>query len=254
MAMMSLRWMMTGKSSLRVFAVTVVCFGAIPAPVAADEPEECYRTWNPDAEQWPGYNGYVIVADDVHVAPGCEDREILEITVEVINGFAQEADFWLYVYEPDPDSGLPGDMIYDEFLVHLGYFQWRAVTLPGGGIMVPDDGFLWVGVQASVYGAGWIIANQEAEIGSSDDLYAVDMGLGFEYEDFGPNTISNLQLIITVPGDACPADFDGDGDVDTADLLFLLGAWGTPDGDVDGDSDTDTADLLALLAAWGECP
>jgi len=51
----------------------------------------------------------------------------------------------------------------------------------------------------------------------------------------------------------CPADFDGDGDVDTADLLYLLGAWGTPDGDVDGDGDTDTADLLALLGAWGPC-
>ena len=56
------------------------------------------------------------------------------------------------------------------------------------------------------------------------------------------------------PESECPADFDGDGDVDTADLLFLLGAWGTPDGDVDGDGDTDTSDLLALLAAWGECP
>jgi len=52
----------------------------------------------------------------------------------------------------------------------------------------------------------------------------------------------------------CFADFDGDGDVDTADLLYLLGAWGTPNGDVDDDGDTDTADLLALLAAWGECP
>ena len=52
----------------------------------------------------------------------------------------------------------------------------------------------------------------------------------------------------------CPADFDGDGDVDTADLLFLLAAWGTSGGDVDGDNDTDTADLLALLAAWGACP
>jgi hypothetical protein len=57
-----------------------------------------------------------------------------------------------------------------------------------------------------------------------------------------------------VIGSDCPADFDGDGDVDTADLLYLLAAWGTPDGDVDGDNDTDTADLLALLAAWGECP
>jgi len=52
----------------------------------------------------------------------------------------------------------------------------------------------------------------------------------------------------------CPADFDCDGVVDTADLLYLLGAWGTPDGDVDDDGDTDTADLLALLAAWGVCP
>jgi parallel beta-helix repeat protein/predicted outer membrane repeat protein len=52
----------------------------------------------------------------------------------------------------------------------------------------------------------------------------------------------------------CPADFDDDGDVDTADLLFLLSAWGTGDGDVDGDGDTDTADLLALLSAWGDCP
>ena len=55
-------------------------------------------------------------------------------------------------------------------------------------------------------------------------------------------------------GPGCEADFDGDGDVDTADLLFLLGAWGTPDGDVDGDGDTDSEDLLALLAAWGDCP
>jgi len=62
----------------------------------------------------------------------------------------------------------------------------------------------------------------------------------------------NLTFEIIV--EPCPADFDGDGDVDTADLLFLLGAWGTPDGDVDGDGDTDTTDLLALLAAWGDCP
>ncbi|MDY7108743.1 MAG: S8 family serine peptidase [Planctomycetota bacterium] len=51
----------------------------------------------------------------------------------------------------------------------------------------------------------------------------------------------------------CPADFDGDGDVDTADLLFLLEHWGTGGGDVDDDGDTDAADLLALLSAWGDC-
>jgi YVTN family beta-propeller protein len=55
-----------------------------------------------------------------------------------------------------------------------------------------------------------------------------------------------------------PGDVDGDGDVDTADLLELLAAWGDcPDppeecpADFDGDGDVDTADLLTLLANWG---
>jgi hypothetical protein len=56
------------------------------------------------------------------------------------------------------------------------------------------------------------------------------------------------------PSTTCPADFDGDGDVDTSDLLHLLGCWGDSCGDVDDDGDTDTADLLALLGAWGQCP
>jgi hypothetical protein len=55
-------------------------------------------------------------------------------------------------------------------------------------------------------------------------------------------------------GVCCAADFDCDGDIDTADLLFLLAAWGTGGGDVDGDGDTDTGDLLELLAGWGQCP
>jgi hypothetical protein len=57
--------------------------------------------------------------------------------------------------------------------------------------------------------------------------------------------------------ETCPADFDGDRHVNTADLLILLGEWGTDGGeggDCDRDGDVDTADLLFLLADWGDCP
>lgn len=49
-----------------------------------------------------------------------------------------------------------------------------------------------------------------------------------------------------------PADLDGDGDVDGADLGLLLGAWGSagPVGDLNGDGIVDGADLGALLGAW----
>ncbi|MDY7107251.1 MAG: hypothetical protein SYC29_01315, partial [Planctomycetota bacterium] len=49
-------------------------------------------------------------------------------------------------------------------------------------------------------------------------------------------------------------DVDGDWDVDTADLLELLGAWGPNEdhpADFDGDGVVDAADLLALLGNWG---
>ncbi len=52
----------------------------------------------------------------------------------------------------------------------------------------------------------------------------------------------------------CPADFDGSGVVDAADLATLLAAWGGPGvTDLDGDGATGAGDLAILLAAWGAC-
>jgi len=49
-----------------------------------------------------------------------------------------------------------------------------------------------------------------------------------------------------------PADLNGDGVVDGADLGLLLGAWGTSGpGDLNGDGTVDGADLGLLLGAWG---
>jgi len=56
----------------------------------------------------------------------------------------------------------------------------------------------------------------------------------------------------------CPADFDGDGDVDAADLAELLSSWGPcadpPDdcpADLNGDGQVDAFDLAILLGSWG---
>lgn len=59
-----------------------------------------------------------------------------------------------------------------------------------------------------------------------------------------------------VPNTNCPvagnpADLNGDGSVDGADLAILLGAWGQAGGDVDGDGTTGGADLSALLGSFG---
>ena len=54
----------------------------------------------------------------------------------------------------------------------------------------------------------------------------------------------------------CPADQDGSGFIDGADLAALLNAWGTNNAiaDIDDSGSVDGADLAALLNGWGACP
>jgi hypothetical protein len=68
---------------------------------------------------------------------------------------------------------------------------------------------------------------------------------------------SEFSTCVDVSGQAIPGDVNGDGVVDTADLLALLAVWGPcPDppadcpADFDGDGEVDSADLLTLLANW----
>lgn len=59
-----------------------------------------------------------------------------------------------------------------------------------------------------------------------------------------------MRLINCVPSN--PADLNGDGTVDGADLASLLSNWGgTGVGDINGDGIVDGADLASLLSSWG---
>jgi len=82
--------------------------------------------------------------------------------------------------------------------------------------------------------------------------YKVSIG-AFGVNGFGSGTIAVTQE--GTCGSNCPADIDGDGSVNAADLSALLGNWGNSGaGDVDGDGFVNAADLSLLLSAWGTCP
>ena len=72
------------------------------------------------------------------------------------------------------------------------------------------------------------------------------------YTDGGGNCISEFCTQCE-----CPADLDGNGTVDGADLTIILSDWGcTGDGcvgDLDDNGQVDGADLTIILSAWGDC-
>lgn len=98
-----------------------------------------------------------------------------------------------------------------------------------GGLSVSSadfsSGAAWNGITAVIHG------------GAPVSGVKITSGSGFDWS--GP---------VPVPPDT---DFNNDGTTDSADLAFLLGAWGTPDADLNGDGTTDSADLSILLGNWG---
>jgi plastocyanin len=75
-----------------------------------------------------------------------------------------------------------------------------------------------------------------------------------------PHCPNGMIGTITVePEVVCPADTNGDEEVDILDLLDLLAAWGTNNDTYDiapapnGDGVVNIQDLLVLLSVWGPC-
>jgi len=87
-------------------------------------------------------------------------------------------------------------------------------------------------------------------VGTGDEvIYQVDSDtLEWELDDSGPTSIS--MRIHAIP--KCPADFNGDGTVNTQDFITYLNAWanGDPLADWNDDGVIDTRDFIAYLSAW----
>lgn len=103
--------------------------------------------------------------------------------------------------------------------------------------------------------------------GRAPGLYSTQATINLSDENLpgAANSALTLTLDITVTGAvACPADVTGDTQVNVADLLAVITAWGAcppPQvppvacaADINHDSIVNVTDLLAVITAWGACP
>ena len=99
------------------------------------------------------------------------------------------------------------------------------------------------------------VTSEVSFVATCNQVYLVRIG------SYGETSIGGIgSLTISCDGgtcaDPCPADFNGDNQVDGEDLGVLLGAFGTsnPVADINGDLLVDGEDLGVLLGGWGLCP
>ena len=109
-------------------------------------------------------------------------------------------------------------------------------------------GAIWAGGGATVsYGDNVMCANtcgaSISHISSSDGGSFVNLGGNVLEDECAPEP------------EPCPADLNGDGNVDSGDLGLLIAAWNTDDAvaDINGDGNVDSGDLGLLISEWGPC-
>ena len=157
--------------------------------------------------------------------------------------------------EQNPNSGHFGDPTFDAVYPDRDHFL-RENDTP-----FPDaEGNHWI--QFDQDSGAWI----PTPFGSARGLTVADIDntdyLFFRYDDQGPywdygGPEGAAGGVLMVPI-VCPADLDGSGRVDGADLTILLAGWGACPAsgecpDIDGNGSVDGADLTILLGTWGDC-
>ncbi|MCC7387247.1 MAG: hypothetical protein IT431_00615 [Phycisphaerales bacterium] len=132
--------------------------------------------------------------------------------------------------------------------------QYHEPHLVAGGA---DD--IYSGGEASLFhhdGGAWTLVDEFTGV-DSPNMNRIDIapdGSVFGAGRYFPSGAGHgetlaARLLGAVP---CDADFNGDGAVNTLDVLAFLNAWssGDPRGDFNGDGSVNTLDVLAFLNAW----
>jgi hypothetical protein len=136
--------------------------------------------------------------------------------------------------------------------------EWRAVAY--GPDMTPSQLIALDGGEPGTFTGGEI----PTKIGARGQIDLTIEALAFQSElsdlvifTRSGNTFVPLTSLAvrTVFESSCPGDYDGDGQINGADLSSLLGAWNAKNSpyDLTGDGVVNGQDLAFLLGRWGAC-
>ncbi|MHC5115130.1 MAG: hypothetical protein ACYTGP_11970 [Planctomycetota bacterium] len=184
----------------------------------------------------------------------------------------------------DPPNGdIVGEVrgMSDDGTVLLGNWDEKAFKWVQGEEIELFSGPIpaWVGIAMDIADDGTIIGfdslglSRRAWIrpngGPVEDLHAYLTALGVTNMPASLEAVtdisSNGNIIIGNnsffdPGwviNLCTPDLSGNGAVDFADILEIIGSWGPCTGcaaDLNGDGDVGFGDILVVIGAWGPCP
>ncbi|MFG0259321.1 MAG: GC-type dockerin domain-anchored protein, partial [Phycisphaerales bacterium JB041] len=81
---------------------------------------------------------------------------------------------------------------------------------------------------------------------------AIDRGSSGPDNTYGHGFVDAWAAVQAALDMGCVADFNGDGNVNTNDVLAFLNAWNDrdPRADINGDGSVNTNDVLAFLNLW----
>ena len=204
------------------------------------------QTWNFDLQTSGADTFYISPTATCNTAPdyqGIYEISLVEVTVSYLGFSFGPFD----VTDQIPPDQITGEDSHDgppPFTVLDDHIQYPAP--PTSPTLAAD---MLIEVAADGYGH---VSATNIILGTA----VYDVGWPFGEVEVQLETVRVAGTVWVTP--LIPADLDGDGAVDLADLAQLLGHYGTTggatyeDGDLDGDGDVDLADLAELLANYGQ--
>lgn len=171
--------------------------------------------------------------------------------------------YTLRVEVGDIESGV-GAPPFNVFFDLDGFPGYQVQLLAGGEVIAQDDNTLAAVLVDGQFLTSTVVLDVGAahpRLGQQLGIRMINLNIPGTAEEPGIEVdFDNVRLDATPIPPVCTGDLNGDGQVDTADLVSLLAVFGqtVPAGagaDITGDGVVNTADLTSLLARFGQgCP